>query len=61
VFSQIFHLAFLPVSSSRPISNYSKNYPLGCGQKDFRNDVLNDVTCPSVTLVTTMDANKVNE
>jgi hypothetical protein len=25
--------------------------PLGCGQKDFKNDVLNDVTCPSVTLV----------
>jgi hypothetical protein len=31
------------------------------GQKDCKNDVLNDVTCPSVTLVTIMDANKVNE
>jgi hypothetical protein len=35
--------------------------PLGCGQKDFKNDELNDVTCPSVTLVTIMDVNKVNE
>jgi hypothetical protein len=34
--------------------------PLGCGQKDFKNDVLlNDVTCPSVTLIAIMDANKV--
>jgi hypothetical protein len=35
--------------------------PLGCGQKDFKNDVLNDVTRPGVTLVTIMDANKANE
>jgi hypothetical protein len=33
--------------------------PIGCGQKDFNNDVLNDVTCPSVTLVAIMDVNKV--
>jgi hypothetical protein len=33
--------------------------PLGYGKKDFKNDVLNDVTCPSVTLVTIMDAKKV--
>jgi hypothetical protein len=32
---------------------------LSCGQKDFKNDVLNYVTCPSVTLVAIMDANKV--
>jgi hypothetical protein len=33
--------------------------PLGGGQKDFKNDVINDVTCPSVTLVAVMDANTV--
>jgi hypothetical protein len=35
--------------------------PLGCGQKDFKNDELHDVTCPSVTLVTITDVNKVIE